>query len=253
MRFSLIVFALILSGFGCASGQTKKPLTPKEKAAQLVSIADGAVVEGDPTGALQFLSEAETLDPKLPALHHVRALALFQRKELSAAIRSAQEAVRLKPDYAEANNTLGRLFIEAGQLENSIAPLQKAAQNLVFRESYKADINLGIAFYKMGKLGQAERSFDHAIAIAPLQACIAYYYRGHIEMRAGKVQDAISSYEKATQRFCARFSDAHLALGVAYARDQQLDRARKKFLDIYKIFPDTKVAKQAMDELKKIP
>jgi Tfp pilus assembly protein PilF len=238
---------------GCASTPQKKEMSKRERAQRLVQVADGAVKENDPTGALQYLQEAETYDATLPELHHVRALALIQKHEYPAAILSADKALRIMPDYAEASNTLGRLLMETGRTAEAIPHLQRAASNLVFRESYKADINLGILYYRAGKDALARKHLDHAILLAPQQACVAYYYKGHLDMKANKMADAISNYEKATLRFCGRFADAHLALGTALARDHQYTKARKKLLDVYKIFPDTPVARQAMEQMRRLP
>ena len=218
-----------------------------------MQVADGAVQEGDPTGGLRFLQEAESYDASLPELHHVRALALIQKHEYAAAILSAEKAIRIKPDFAEANNTLGRLLMETGRTNEAIAFLQRAATNLVFRESYKADINLGILYYRTGQDPLARKYLDHAILIAPMQSCVAYYYKGHLDLRASKMADAISNYEKATLKFCGKFADAHLALGTALVRDRQYERARKKLLDVYKIFPESAVAKQAMEQMRRLP
>jgi Tfp pilus assembly protein PilF len=247
------IAAAALSVQGCASTPKKKEMPPRERAQRLVQVADGAVKENDPTGALQYLQEAESYETNLPELHHVRALALIQKHEYAAAISSVEKALRLMPDYAEASNTLGRLLMESGRHEEAIPHLQKAASNLVFRESYKADINLGILYYRQGKDALSRKHLDHAILLAPQQACVAYYYKGHLDLKANKMADAISNYEKSTLRFCGRFADAHLALGTALARDRQYERARKKLLDVYKIFPDTPVARQAMEQLRRLP
>lgn len=228
-------------------------MPPRERAQRLVHVADGAVREGDPTGALQFLQEAESHDATLPELHHVRALALVQKHEYAAAILSAEKALRIMPDYAEASNTLGRLLMETGRPAEAIPYLQRAASNLVFRESYKADINLGILYYRTGQEALSRKHLDHAILVAPMQSCVAYYYRGHLDLKAGKMSDAISDYEKATLRFCGKFADAHLALGMALVRDHQYERARKKLLDVYRIFPESNVAKQAMEQMRRLP
>jgi Tfp pilus assembly protein PilF len=238
----------------CATAQPeKKALTPREKAQRLVAVAGGAVVEGDPTGALRFIQQAEAIDASLPELHHVKALALVQKHEPQAAIAAALRAIELKPDFAEANNTLGRLYLEQGRYAEAIPPLKKAASNLIFRESYKADINLGILYYRTGENALARKHFEHATLMAPHFSCMANYYLGHLELRENRPAKAVDYYEKATLRFCGKFADAHLAMGMALIEDKQFVRARKKLLDVYKIFPETQVAKRAMEQMKRIP
>src|SRR4051812_42305258 len=83
-----------------------KDLSSTQRARMKVDIANGALLEGDATGALQNLNEAELEDDSLPELHHTRALAYFAKKDLDRAIKSAKIAVDLKPKYSDANNTL---------------------------------------------------------------------------------------------------------------------------------------------------
>ena len=84
-------------------------------------------------------------------------------------------------------------------------------------------------------------------------SCVAYYYRGHLNLRENRFKEASRDYEHATQKFCAGFADAHFALGVAYLRNKQYDLARKKFLEIKQRYPNTEMADQAMDRLRYIP
>src|SRR4051794_26777065 len=108
-RQSWAVIGVSLALASCASGPKKVELTDTERARNLVNLANGAIMENDPTGALQTLLEAEALDPKLPELHHSKALAFHLKHDDAKAIAEARRAVELKPNYAEANNTLGKL------------------------------------------------------------------------------------------------------------------------------------------------
>src|SRR5690606_14700263 len=131
--------------------------------------------------------------------------------------------------------------------------LEAASSDALYRDSFKADTNLGILFYRRGELAKAVEKLDRAIRSSPLRSCHAYYYRGHIGLKQGRFEEAARFYDKATQKFCAGFADAHLALGIAYQRGRQYDKARKKYLDIKQAFPGTKVADQAMERLKFLP
>jgi Tfp pilus assembly protein PilF len=246
---SLIVMVTV---GGCASS-SKNDLSKADRARMLVDLANGAILEGDSTGALQALLQAEELSPDLPELHHSKALAYYAKKDLLTALVEARKAVELMPNYSDANNTLGKLLVDAGKYREAEKPLLKAANDPVFRDAFKAHTNLGILYYRQGDYDLALKHLDKAVEMTSAQACVANYYRGHVYLRSGKFNDAITSYDLATQRFCAGFADAHLALGIAYERSKQYDRARKKFLDIKQTFPNSKIAEQAMDRLRYLP
>lgn len=251
--FTLVPLFLGLILQGCASDGKKGNLSRSDRARMLVGVANAALVENDPTGALQALAEAEILDPSLPELHHSYALAFFKKHDLQRALNHAKRSVELKPDYSEANNTFGRLLIENGKLIEAIPYLETAAKNPLSRESYKAWTNLGLVHYRLGDFASAQKMMDRAIEESPLNSCVAYYYRGEIKARGSQLKSAIEDYERATRKICASFGEAYLALGMAYEQSRQYNLARKTFLEVEKRFPNTKIAEQAIDRVRFLP
>jgi Tfp pilus assembly protein PilF len=248
-----VIFLMSL-GMACATTERgSKSLTQSERAKMLVEVGNGALLEGDPTGALQSFSQAEKEDPNLPELHHSKALAFYAKHDLNKALSSARKAILLKPDYAAANTTLGKLLIDAGKYDEAQIPLKLAAQDPLNRDSYKSWTNLGIIKYRQGDFLKADSFMNQAIQNAPQVACVAYYYRGHLKLRESHFGEAIENYALATKRFCANFGDAYLALGIAYQRDRQYELARKTLLEVQKRYPNTKLAERALDQLKFIP
>ena len=219
----------------------------------LMEIANGSIAEGDGATALQYLSQAEQLEPNMPELHHSKALAFHLRNYPDLAIESARKSVQIYPRYMEANNTLGKLLLDAGKYSEAEAPLLVAANEPLNHDAYKSLTNLGILYYRTGEEDKALKSLDRAIVEAPMQACVAHYYRGHLSLKRALFQDAVQHYEKATQKFCVSFTDAHIALGIAFERNGQYNQARKKFLEIRQNFPNTKIAEQATERLKHLP
>jgi Tfp pilus assembly protein PilF len=252
--FAALCLIPVIAQLGCSTGEVQqRELTKTERARMFVQIANGALVEGDPTGALHNLLKAEEEDANLPELYHSKALAYYGKHDLDSALHAVRKAILIKPNYAEANNTFGKLLIDAGKYEEAEKPLKVAANDALYRDSYKAWINLGILKYRRNDLVQSELYLNHAIQDAPSQACIAYYYRGHIRLKDQKLNEAIRDYSQATKKLCAHFGEAHVALGLAYKQNQQIDLARKTFLEIQKRYPNTRFAEQAMEHLRYLP
>lgn len=254
LKFSISIWLVLVLG-ACSSPETAphKEYTENEKAKLLVEVANGALAEGDWTGALQYLARAERLNKDMPELYHSRALAMYKKHDLKAAIEAAKKAIEIRPEYPEANSTLGKLLMEASLYKEAVPHLEKAANNPLYRDAYKALSNLGILKYRLGEYLQAETYFNRAIQDSPMEACIARYYRGHIKLRNSLYQEAIQDYSDATKKLCTSFGDAHLALGIAYEKNRQYDLARKTFLEIQRRYPNTKLAEQAVDQLKYLP
>ena len=73
--FLILVGIVFVIGCGTGMNSEKRNYSNSEKARMLVEIANGALSEGDSTGALQSLARAEELDDSVPELYHSRALA----------------------------------------------------------------------------------------------------------------------------------------------------------------------------------
>ncbi len=249
-----LTFSILISG--CASSRPKSGneygavKAPRERAQLLIEAANGSLQENDPIGALQFLEQAETLDEKYAPIYHAKGLAYAVRKDFPSALREMKKSVDLDPENSYALNTYGKFLLDAGRLEEAEPPLLKAGNNPIFRESYKANSNLGILYYRKNDMDRSDARFQKAINDDPIKSCIAYYYRGHIQVKKGKIAEAEKLYERATQKQCAAFADAHLALGMMYERQSKNDDARKKYLEIKQNFPESKSSEAAMERLK---
>lgn len=217
------------------------------------NIALGALSEGDTTGALQNLAEAEALDPHQTEFHHTRARAFYFRKETILAETEVRRAIELDPKNSGAQNTLGKLLFDQGKSSEAQTHLMLAANDPLYYDAYKAWTLLGIIQYRNADYKKAKDYFDRAIISSPMGACIAYYYRGHVQLRDSLFGEAIRDYSLASRQFCAGFADAHLALGLAYEQSKQFDQARKKYLEIQTSFPSTRIAEQAMNHLRYLP
>jgi Tfp pilus assembly protein PilF len=249
----LIALFAVFSLAACATTPEGKKLSTEDRAQLIMNVAAGDIEEGDPTGALIALQQAENLVPKSPELHHLKSLAFYYKKDIDAAVLEARKTAALAPNYSDANNTLGKLLIDQARYPEAIPYLKKAADDYLYRDAYKAQTNLGILYYKMGNFAQAETALNRAIETNSVMACAAYYYRGQIHLKNSLFETAVRDFEKATQKLCGNFEDAQFAIGVAYLRSKQYALARKKFLEIQKLYPDSAVADKAMEQLRYIP
>jgi Tfp pilus assembly protein PilF len=210
-------------------------------------------VEGDPTAALQSIARAEKEDQDLPELHHTKALAFYAKKELELAAQSGLKAVQLKPDFSDAKNTLGKIYLDLGKWDLAFLVLSEAANDTLYSDAYKAWTNLGILKYRKNEYVESSQYFSKAVQYSPLQSCIAHYYLGHISMKEARMEDAIREYGLSTKKFCGSFGDGLVALGVAYQKNQQYSEARKTFIEVQKRFPKTGWAEKALERLKFLP
>ncbi len=149
---------------------------------------------GDVEGAVERISRAVVLNPKVGAYHYNLGLALQRRGDAAEAMASYRRAVGLSPDLAEAHNNLGNLLRESGALEAAVESCRRAVE--LRGEWAEAHLNLGTALQTAGRFDEALASFHRALGIAPHLA-EAHYNLGSTLQRQGRLDDAMVSLRQA--------------------------------------------------------
>ncbi|HVP20771.1 MAG TPA: tetratricopeptide repeat protein [Anaerolineaceae bacterium] len=120
----------------------------------------------------------------------------FEIKDYSHAIADYSQAIRLKPDYAEAYNNRGFAYSlsSKSEMENAIADYTRAIQ---IRPGYAyAYNNRGVAYMASGHPDEALSDFNRAIQLQP-DFPQAYSNRGNAYNRAGRIDLAIPDFLRA--------------------------------------------------------
>ena len=167
--------------------------------------------------AISHFQEAIRLKPDHADAHNNLGLAFAKKGQTDEAIRQYQEAIRLKPDYADAHNNLGAALVEKGQIDEAIRLLQAAIR---LKPDYAdAHNNLGVAFARKGQIAEAIPLFQAAIRLKPDYAD-AHNNLGLAFADKGQIAEAIPLFQAAI-RLKPDHADAHhnlaRALGIKNA------------------------------------
>ena len=112
-------------------------------------------------------------------------------KKFDIAIASYKQAIKIKPDYAEAHCNLANAFRDMGDPENAIRNYKKAIKiKPNFAEAYN---NLGLALYEKGNFQEAKKNFEYAIKNRPNFA-EAYNHLGLTLNSQGKLENAQNNF-----------------------------------------------------------
>ena len=166
--------------------------------------------------------EAIRLRPDFAEAHNHLGLVLIQTGEDEAGIAALREAVRISPDYAEARANLGAALTPT-DADAAIRELEKAVA--LAPASVNTQFNLAVAYGASGKAGPAKeiQQLRKVIELAPAFAR-AHLALGKALLRDGKVPDAVAALQEAS-RLEPKSGEAHYQLGLALARAGRQEEA----------------------------
>jgi tetratricopeptide (TPR) repeat protein len=150
------------------------------------------------------------VDPGNSVGHMNLGAALAHDGELDAATSHFEEALRLRPGYAEVVNEFGNAALSRGDPQQAIAHYTAA---LRMRPNYAIALNnLGFALSGLGRYAEAIPYYEHALRIDDRHA-VAENNLGVALARTGDSTAARAHFERALQTD-PRQADAHSNLGA---------------------------------------
>ncbi|MCP4117907.1 MAG: tetratricopeptide repeat protein [Desulfobacteraceae bacterium] len=193
--------------------------------------------------------------------------------KLSEAEKGYQEILKIRPDWGQALNALGNLYLDQERPEKAKPVFEKAASlnppdlsacyNLGRLKQLENDHqgaiviykvmldqqpkigqvwnNQGVAYREIGKLDDAVASFRAAVRFAPEMA-EAWNNLGVAQDELNLTENALNSYKKAIE-IQPDYLSPHLNLGLVLQKTEQFKEAEKHYNKVLKIQPDNEVAK----------
>ena len=128
--------------------------------------------------------------------YYDRGTAYDDKNQLDRAIADYSQAIRIKPDYANAFRNRGRAYGRTGHYDNAIADLDRAIK--LDPNDVGAYSNRGFAYYYKGLYDRAIRDENRAIRLAPGDA-ISYFVRGLAKQKSGDQAGSDADIVKARQ------------------------------------------------------
>lgn len=144
---------------------------------------------------LASLQEAISLNPQEPVYQNTLGLVHLNLKNLPQAMDAFEKAIALNPDHADAHHNLGVTLAEAGRWAEAVKAYQKALAIPTYIHAESAYNNLGLAYYNLGRLGEAEAALLQALRLEPtLEA--AYYHLGLVLLKTGRGEEAKAAFRR---------------------------------------------------------
>jgi len=189
----IIVAALIFGLTGCGSS----PSSGSTQAGNVQTLLDNGkrlFDQGDYDGAIQELSEAIKLDPKLAEAYAYRARAYSSKSDYDRGLSEANRAVQLNSRLAMGYFARGGAYQGKDDIDRAISDYTEAIRlDPKFGTAYN---NRGLAYANKKDYDRAIADYTEAIRLDPSYAN-AYNNRGNAYVNKGNYERAIEDYNEA--------------------------------------------------------
>jgi predicted O-linked N-acetylglucosamine transferase (SPINDLY family) len=203
-------------------------------AAEEITLAWEHVQASRPFDAEQCCRHVLDREPTYPDAWFILGVACQFQGKLDEAMASYEQALRLRPDFAQVHSNLGLIHANRAHWKEAIASYTRALE----LEPGFADAcnNLGIAFIKQGMRAEAATAFQRAIDLDPNQAA-AHNNLGNVLKELGMLEEAVASYKRALE-LRPDYADAYNNLGVTLTAQGQWDQAAYSYQQALTCRPD---------------
>jgi tetratricopeptide (TPR) repeat protein len=150
------------------------------------------------------------------------------------ALAEFDQAITLKPDYAEAHNNRGIVLANLGRMDEALAAFDRAiAAKPDYAEAYS---NRGLILSEIERFNEALASFDRALALRPNDARV-YSNRGTALQGLKRFDEALASFETAIT-LQPDYAQAHYNCGLLLHDLNRLDESLAQFDKAIALVPD---------------
>ena len=184
--------------------------------------------------ALQAYKQAIRLKPDDAEAHCGLGWAYGELGLHQEALQAHKQAIRLKPDFAEAHYNLGAAYGNLGLYQEAIQAYKEAIR--LKPDFAEAHLNLGSTYGKLGLYQEALQACKQAIKLEPDDA-MAHSNLGNAYLNLGLHQEALRAHKQAI-RLKPDFAEAHYNLGNAYLNLGLYQEAIQAYKQAIRLKPD---------------
>jgi type IV pilus assembly protein PilF len=220
--------------------------------------------------ALEELLKAVELDPGNPDAHNLLGLVwlrkgaeaeelstrnqclkgeslALEKQEADTQFKKAEEqlrkAISLKADFSEARNNLAVVMIHFGRYDEAVQKAEKALSNIIYREPYAAEGNLGLAYLSKKDLARAAKALRQALFEQP-QFCVGRYRLAKVYYEQREYDHAAEELEKVTGDSKCPIQEAYHLAGMVSLRRQDRAKAAEMFQRCVALAPRSCLARE---------
>ncbi len=188
--------------------------------------------------------------PKAALEQFKKALEAKEKSDVKLAIEKLNEAVRLYPQFAEAYNELGSLYLKSGDLKKAEEALRKTLQ--LNEKNSSAQLNYGIVLLNQRKMYEAEKELEKAV-LADETVAAPHMYLGIALLGLNYPDYAEKEFLKAISlKDDEKIAQAHKYLGGIYWKKGKFKQAADELEKYVKFSPKASDAEKILATVKQL-
>jgi tetratricopeptide (TPR) repeat protein len=243
----LVLILLSILVTGCAENKA----LVKKKSQALENLGNSLMQQGDLRGGLQRLLEASKIDPENANIHNGLGLAYRDLRIYEKSIVHFKRALALRPDFPEAQNNLGTLYLLLREWDLALDCFQRAVSDILYRTPHFAYNNIGLAYYNKGDYQKAIENYQKALRSFPSYS-LGYENLARAYEAINSFQVAIESYNKSIT-YAPNYPTPHLYLArllLRLDRNEEAARELKLTMEIDPEGPYGNEAKRLLEDIE---
>lgn len=228
------------------------PMEDKQSATQQADyhymLGVSSLNEGNPTGALKELLEAEKLNRNDHQIQAGLAQAYWMKQAHGLSEKHFLKAIELSDNNPMYYNNLAALYLSMERYDEAIVVFRKAADNLLFDRPELAWTGIGLANFEKQDYAAAQRAYQKAIKLNS-RYYLATYRLGELYYNQDRPVEALEMFTR-TVELAPGFADAHYWQGLVYMKMKESVKANISFREVVRLAPQSELAKLAGQYLK---
>ena len=220
-----LVCAPLLLSLACGPSARESKRQQEETAKYHAELAYGYLMEsGDVTAALQEIIQSLKLNERDASAHMTAGVIFMSRQDWLKALKHFKRALELQPEFHEAKNNLGSVYLALGQWSEAAVVFEELTGELEYSSPALGYNNLGWALFQLRRFEEAKHALLTATQL-DARLCPPHNNLGLIYVELREVEQAERALRRALTQ-CPTYIEPHLHLSRLYLSAGDADRAR---------------------------
>jgi Tfp pilus assembly protein PilF len=262
-----LVYLLFLTAVGC--GPTARVIDPAASEKQYLLAAD-YFQKNMVAPATEEVLRAIDLDPNNAEAHYLMGLISLrkaneteelairmqclkgeelklEKQEMDSHFKKAEDefekAIKIKTNYSDALNSLAVVAMHFGRYDEAIQLEEKALANIIYREPYYAEGNLGLAYLSKNDFARAAKTLRQAVFEQPA-FCVGRFRLAKVYYEEKEYEHAAEELEKVTGDKACPIQEAYHLAGLVALHRQDRPHAAEMFQRCTQLAPKSCLARE---------